>query len=124
MALSEEEQRLLEQMEAELAAEDPRLASALRGPQRHWYRRRVLAAGVGFVVGVTVLVLGMDWHPLVSVLGFVIMLVATVVGLAAWRQTDAGGVPSQGGPNSGRPQRNPSGRPEDLRHRGDEDLPF
>ena len=32
MALSEEEQRLLEQMEAALAAEDPKLVNTLRGP--------------------------------------------------------------------------------------------
>ena len=31
MALSEEEQRLLEQMEAALAAEDPKLVNAMRG---------------------------------------------------------------------------------------------
>ena len=124
MALSEEEQRLLEQMEAELAAEDPRLASALRGPQRHWYHRRVLAAAVGLAVGVTVLVLGMDVHPLVSVVGFVIMLVSTVVGLAAWRRPDVDGVSSQRGTAPGRPQRNSSGRPDDWRQRGDDDLPF
>ncbi|MEE9965695.1 MAG: DUF3040 domain-containing protein [Propionicimonas sp.] len=124
MALSEEEQRLLEQMEAELAAEDPRLANALRGPQRHWYRRRVLVAALGFAVGVTVLVLGMEWHPLVSVLGFLIMLIATVVGLAAWRHADPEGVSVSGGPGSGRAQRNSSARPDDRRRRGDDDLPF
>lgn len=124
MALSEEEQRLLEQMEAELAAEDPRLANALRGPQRHWYHRRVLAAAVGLAVGVTVLVLGMDVHPLVSVAGFVIMLVSTVVGMAAWRRPDADGLASQRGAASSRPQRNSSGRPDDWRQRGEDDLPF
>jgi Protein of unknown function (DUF3040) len=31
VALSDEEQRLLEQMEAALAAEDPKLVNALRG---------------------------------------------------------------------------------------------
>ena len=47
MPLSEHEQRLLEQMERALYAEDPKFASALRGHDlRGRYRRRLLAAGL------------------------------------------------------------------------------
>ena len=47
MPLSEHEQRLLEQMERALYAEDPKFASSLRGKDpRSNFRRRVLLAGV------------------------------------------------------------------------------
>jgi ferric-dicitrate binding protein FerR (iron transport regulator) len=84
MALSRDEQRLLEQMEAALAAEDPKLAKTLRGTSRGWNRRRVAVAGLGFLVGLTCLITGMQVHPALSVLGFVIMLgaaLAVVTGL-------------------------------------------
>ena len=46
MALSDEEQRLLEQMEAALAAEDPKLVNTLRGTgARRVHRRRAALAG-------------------------------------------------------------------------------
>ena len=60
MALSEEEQRLLEQMEAALAAEDPKLVNTLRGTGvRKFHRRRAAVAGVGFFVGLGLLIVGM-----------------------------------------------------------------
>lgn len=56
MPLSDHEQRLLEQMERVLAAEDPKLASTLRGSARRTRRRRrAVIAGFGFVVGIVVL---------------------------------------------------------------------
>lgn len=86
MALSDKEQRLLEQLEAALAAEDPRLASTLRGTtNRTLHRRRAAIAGVGFVLGMVALIGGMQISPIVSVVGFVIMLAATVVALSSWR---------------------------------------
>jgi hypothetical protein len=121
MALSEKEQRLLEQMEAALEAEDPRLANALRGSQRRWYRSRVVIAFVAFALGVTTLVVGMEVHPLVSVLGFVIMLVATVVGLTAWQLP---GGPADVGPGDGPGGRSESdilGRLDERWRRGDDD---
>ncbi|MFT3861706.1 DUF3040 domain-containing protein [Micropruina sp.] len=86
MALSEEEQRLLDQMEAALAAEDPKLANALRGTTtRRLHRRRAAIAGVGFLIGVACLIGGMEVSPALSIAGFVIMLVATVVAVTSWR---------------------------------------
>ena len=47
MPLSEEELRLLEQMERALVEEDPKLASTLRGTSlRRSARRRAIVAGV------------------------------------------------------------------------------
>ncbi|MFT3877263.1 MAG: DUF3040 domain-containing protein [Propioniciclava sp.] len=90
MALSEYEQRLLEQMEAALAAEDPKLANTLRGAHpRKLHRRRAAIAGVGFLVGLAALIGGMQlaqWiGVIVSVIGFVIMLASTVVALNSWK---------------------------------------
>lgn len=86
MALSQEEQRLLDQMEAALAAEDPRLANTLRGTSRRTLHRRQAAfAGVGFVAGIVCLIIGMQITPIISVLGFVLMLAATILAVSAWR---------------------------------------
>lgn len=85
MALSDEEQRLLDQMEAALAAEDPRLASALRGTtSRRLHRRRAALAGIGFLVGIACLIGGMEFHLALSILGFLIMLASSVVAILSW----------------------------------------
>jgi hypothetical protein len=89
--LSEEELRLLEQMERALVAEDPKLASTLRGTQVRRRQRRQLALGiVGFVVGVAVLmsgaVLSLPW---LGVIGFIVMLGAVMFSLNAWRGRSA-----------------------------------
>ena len=86
MALSDKEQRLLEQLEAALAAEDPKLANTLRGTTtRTLHRRRAALAGLGFVIGLAALVGGMQIAWFVSVIGFVIMLASTVVAVSSWR---------------------------------------
>ena len=59
MPLSEHEQRQLEQIEQALYAEHPRLARAMRAkdPKVH-YRRRVIEAAIGFLLGVGMVVAG------------------------------------------------------------------
>ena len=87
MPLSEEELRLLEQMERALVAEDPKLASTLRGTSfRAAARRRsYLAAGV-FLIGVGVLMTGAILQlTVVGIVGFVVMLGSAYVALASWR---------------------------------------
>ncbi|MFP5283453.1 MAG: DUF3040 domain-containing protein [Actinomycetes bacterium] len=86
MALSEEEQRLLDQMEAALAAEDPKLVHAMRGAGvRRVHRRRAALAGVGFFAGLGLLIAGMSIHWVLSVLGFVVMVVAAVTAIYSWQ---------------------------------------
>ncbi len=87
MPLSEEEMRLLEQMERALSAEDPKLASAMRGRNRAAAsRRRVIFAAILFLVGVTVLMTGAVMRQtFVGVAGFVTMLVSAYFGLMAFR---------------------------------------
>ncbi|MVA77306.1 DUF3040 domain-containing protein [Auraticoccus sp. F435] len=95
MALSEEERRLLAQMEAALAAEDPKLANALRGTRSTGvHRRRAALAGVGFFAGIALLLAGLQTHWTVSVLGFVLMFVSVAVAVTAWRPTGPGATPS------------------------------
>ncbi len=87
MPLSEEELRLLEQMERALAAEDPKFVSALQGRTlRRVARMRTLGAGVVFVAGIALLMGGsmaeMIW---LGIVGFLVMLASAMVGVAAWR---------------------------------------
>ncbi len=94
MPLSEEELRLLEQMERALVEEDPKLASTLRGTSlRRSARRRAILAGLVFAVGVAVLMTGAItqlWP--VGIVGFVIMLGSATVALGSIRGQNAGGA--------------------------------
>ncbi|MGH3497508.1 MAG: DUF3040 domain-containing protein [Nocardioidaceae bacterium] len=106
MPLSEEEQRLLEQMEQALVAEDPKFASTLRGSRlRARSRRRAALAALMFVVGLGVLMLGAVLTvTLVAVTGFVVMLLASYAFVTVWRRghgvTDVPATPrgAGGGP--------------------------
>jgi hypothetical protein len=84
--LSEHEQRLLEQMERALYEEDPKFASQLRGADaRSSRRRRVGLAVVGFVIGLALMLGGVVTNvTLLSVLGFVQMLVAVTYVVSWW----------------------------------------
>jgi hypothetical protein len=92
--LSDHEQRLLDQIERQLYAEDPKFAHAVRttNPQVH-YRRRIIKAGFGFVVGVCALMAGLIASPhggpvtiAISVAGFLVMVACTVWGLTSWKR--------------------------------------
>jgi hypothetical protein len=91
--LSENEQRLLEQMERALYDEDPKFASSLRGADlRSHVRKRLLVAGTGFAVGVVGLLAGVVTQVLaVSVLGFLLMLGFAWLGVTAWKRLPAPG---------------------------------
>lgn len=113
MPLSEEELRLLEQMERALVEEDPKFASTLRGTTlRRSARRRAAVAAVVFVLGIVILMTGavLRITPL-GIAGFVVMLLSATVGLAAWRNraqqgaAAASGHPSLRVVDGGRAQR-------------------
>ncbi|MCP9954965.1 DUF3040 domain-containing protein [Actinomadura madurae] len=104
MPLSEHEQRMLEQIESALYAEDPKFAHAVRStnPQVH-YKRRIVKAALGFVVGVSALMAGLVINEgtvtiAISVTGFLLMVVCCVWALTSWkRMTGIGSEPAQGG---------------------------
>jgi hypothetical protein len=86
--LSEEEQRLLEQMEEALAAEDPKFVSALRGSStRSRHKRLTIFGCLGFLVGIATLMTGavVATTP-IAVVGFVFMLAGAYLALSHFRQ--------------------------------------
>jgi Protein of unknown function (DUF3040) len=90
--LSEHEQRLLEQIERALYAEDPKFASTVRGGRLRKPTRRRRLQGVGlFVLGLVLLVVGVAvpalWlassFPVLSVVGFLMMLGGAVLAVTS-----------------------------------------
>ncbi|MFF7049064.1 DUF3040 domain-containing protein [Streptomyces griseorubiginosus] len=108
MPLSEHEQRMLEQMERALYAEDPKFASALEGSGLRTYtRRRVYQAVAGFLVGIALLMAGMVAKQVwLSVVGFLVMLGCAVLAVTGWRKAPKPGEqPAAGGPHARRQAR-------------------
>jgi hypothetical protein len=107
MPLSEHEQRLLDQIERALYAEDPKFASSVRGARlRRPSRRRRLQGIALFVLGVALLVLGVilplkpGGVPVVSLLGFLVMFFGALLTLSAVRrggEGEEGAVDGEGG---------------------------
>ncbi|HSO02935.1 MAG TPA: DUF3040 domain-containing protein [Candidatus Limnocylindrales bacterium] len=87
MPLSEHEQRLLEQMERALYAEDPKFATSMRSARGGAGDRRRVAIGVvGLLVGLGLLVAGVAAKlVIVGVLGFLAMLGGLWLAISALR---------------------------------------
>jgi len=104
--LSEHEQRMLEQMERALYAEDPKFASALEGSGLRTYtRRRVYQAVAGFLAGIALLMAGMVAQQVwLSVVGFLVMLGCAVLAVTGWRKAPKPGEqqPPGAAPHTGR----------------------
>jgi DUF3040 family protein len=86
--LSEHEQRQLEQIEQALRAGGPRFAEAVHAadPRVH-YKRRVIAAALGFVIGVGLLLAGVAVNVIViAVAGFVVMLACSLWAVTSYRR--------------------------------------
>jgi hypothetical protein len=110
MPLSEHEQRLLDQIERELYAEDPKFASTVRGTRlRRPARRRRIQGIALFVVGVALLVLGVVVPqfrvadiPLISVLGFLVMFFGVMLAVTSIRHGAEGDGGGKGGGSGAR----------------------
>ncbi len=86
MPLSEHEQRLLDQIERALYAEDPKFATTVRSTDLRTHMRRRLRRAIAlFVAGVVLLVLGVT-SPVVGIVGFVVMLGALLLGVSSWKR--------------------------------------
>jgi hypothetical protein len=113
--LSEHERRQLEQIEQALRADDPGFADAVAAadPRVH-YKRRVIAAALGFVVGVGLLLAGVVIKLIpVAVAGFVVMLACSLGAVTSYRRMTGittGRAPAKDR-RSGRERRAAKGRP-------------
>jgi len=90
--LSEHEERLLDQIERALEAEDPKFAHAVRtsDPRVH-YKRRMVKAGLGFLLGVVLLLAGViSKYVWIGVAGFLVMLASAMWALTSWRRINGG----------------------------------
>lgn len=75
MPLSEHEQRLLDQLEQQLHAEDPKFASSLGSDHaRSFSTRHIVIGSLVAIAGILILLLGVAWQAIpLGVVGFVIM---------------------------------------------------
>ena len=130
MPLSEHEQRLLEQIERALYAEDPKFASTVRGSKLRRPSRRRRFQGIAlFAVGLVLLVVGVAVAPLrdfspvpiVSVVGFLAMLGGTMLALSSRGAVKSAGTSAEKG--AGEPDKNRfTGRMEErFRRRFDQE---
>ncbi|HVQ89035.1 MAG TPA: DUF3040 domain-containing protein [Actinomycetes bacterium] len=106
MPLSEHEQRLLDQMERQLYADDPKLASTLRGSAAGLHdRRRLLVGSIAVVVGMSLLIGGVaaPFWPL-GVAGFLVMLGGGWLASTGWHirstATSTGGAAGSSAPKA------------------------
>jgi cytochrome c biogenesis protein CcdA len=93
MPLSDHEQRMLDQIESALYAEDPKFASSVRGGglRAPTARRRLQGAAL-FVTGLAMLVSGVAFKatmigsfPILSVVGFIVMFAGVVYAITGRR---------------------------------------
>jgi len=89
--LSEHEQRLLDQIERALYADDPKFASTVRASDpRNRARRRLWQSGVLFIAGILLLftgvIVGRQVGYAVALAGFLIMFAAAVLAATSWKR--------------------------------------
>jgi len=97
MPLSDHEQRMLDQIESALYAEDPKFASSVRGGTlRAPSARRRLQGAALFVIGLAMLISGVAFRatmigsfPILSVIGFVVMFGGVVFAITGPRVSGA-----------------------------------
>ena len=97
MPLSEHEQRMLDQIESALYAEDPKFASSVRGGSLRAPSARRRLKGAGLVLaGLVMLIAGVAFSSqsqlvlIISVVGFVVMFAGAVVAVTSPRAADNG----------------------------------
>ncbi len=114
MPLSDHEQRMLDQIESALYAEDPKFASSVRGGgfRAPTARRRLQGAAL-FVTGLAMLVSGVAFKatmigsfPILSVVGFIVMFGGVVYAITGRRLS---GRVDHAGPAQGPRQRRNKG---------------
>ena len=97
MPLSDHEQRLLEQIERALYAEDPKFASTVRTTDlRYFHRRRTVKAGLCTIVGIAMVVGGIVAKlQALIVAGGIVTALGVVYGFANWKRLTGGAAASK-----------------------------
>jgi hypothetical protein len=90
--LSDHEQRLLEQIERALYAEDPKFASTVRTTDlRYFHRRRTVKAALCVAVGIAAIVGGvLAKVQALVVAGAIVAAVGLIYGVANWKRLTGG----------------------------------
>ncbi|HEX7322319.1 MAG TPA: DUF3040 domain-containing protein [Mycobacterium sp.] len=113
MPLSDHEQRMLDEIESALYAEDPKFASNVRSGALHTptTRRRLQGAAL-FAVGLAMLVAGVPFYAnvnhgflILSVIGFVVMFGGVVFAVTGPQLAGGRGQSTQDGPTGTRQRR-------------------
>ena len=113
MPLSEHEQRLLDQIERALIAEDPKFASTVRAGRPRPTRRRRIQGMALFVVGLVLLVVGVAlWHEATAFLALGVVGFLSMLGGAVLAVTSLGAGDSAPSPNA-EPDRRFGGKMEE-----------
>ena len=102
MPLSEHEQRLLEQMERALYAEDPKFATSMQNPRGGLGdKRRVALGGLVFLAGVGLLLAGVATRiAAIGVIGFLGMLFGIILIIGAFRRNNGKGATAAKSPST------------------------
>jgi hypothetical protein len=104
---------MLDQIEKALYAEDPKFAQSVRArdPRVH-YRRRMIQAAIGFLIGVGLLLAGVVTKYIwMGVAGFLVMLTCAMWALTSWRHMSGATSPGAGpGAPLKRPRRSDTGQ--------------
>jgi hypothetical protein len=95
--LSDHEQKMLEQMEQALAAEDPKFASQMQGSSlASLQRRRWLVGGLGVLAGLGLVLVGVNTTMWVGAIGFAVMVASAVFAATPPRKSRLGVVRADG----------------------------
>ena len=114
MPLSEHEQRLLDQIERALYAEDPKFASTVRSTDlRSHMRRRLRRAALVLALGFGLMLAGVVAQQFViGVAGFIVMLGALLLALSSWKRLGSGPASAAAPLPGGGQTQGPRPRPE------------
>src|ERR687898_2326503 len=100
--LSDHEQKMLEQMEQALAAEDPKFASQMQGSSlASLQRRRWVIGAVGVVAGLGLVLVGVNTTMWVGAIGFAVMVASAVFAATPPRKARLALVRAHGTPGRG-----------------------
>ena len=121
MPLSDHEQKMLEQMEQALAAEDPKFASQMQGSSlASLQRRRWVVGAVGVLAGLGLVLVGVNTTMWVGAVGFAVMVASAVFAATPPRKARMGVVRADGSTSARRGSSRRKGQRSSFMDRLDE----